>query len=200
MSIASGINIPRHKRQYPWNGMPARGISGAFSRWLGCKYFAIYLVIRKINISRSVFSRRQHARTETADSAATGNTNCQKIRAEWQKDKKAEWKSRAIKARLFHLQELEEPKGVISREVGLVVKSDTSIRTSYTSVSAPTPLAPDEAMRSDNSSNSLKWNSHALIVNKMCFCLWYIRKCLIFAQIIKQCAISLWPYRRQELN
>ena len=39
-----------------------------------------------------------------------------------------------------------------------------------------------------------------LIVNKMCFCLWYMRKCLTFAQIIKQCAISLWPYRRQKLN
>ena len=39
-----------------------------------------------------------------------------------------------------------------------------------------------------------------LIVNKMCFCLWYMRKCLTFAQIIMQCAISLWPYRRQKLN
>ncbi|WP_294616882.1 hypothetical protein [uncultured Bacteroides sp.] len=60
--------------------MPARGISRAFSRWFVCKYLDIYLVIRKINISRSVSSRRQYARTETAGSAATGNTDCQKIR------------------------------------------------------------------------------------------------------------------------
>ncbi len=41
----------------------------------------------------------------------------------------------------FHLQELEELKGVVSRQVGLVVvKADTSITMSYTRVSALTPL------------------------------------------------------------
>ncbi|WP_300877767.1 hypothetical protein [uncultured Bacteroides sp.] len=76
MSIASGINIPRHGRQYPENGMPACGISGALSRRFVCKYFAIALTVGKMGVFRFVFFRRQHTRTEKADCAATGNTIC----------------------------------------------------------------------------------------------------------------------------
>ena len=82
MSITNGINVPRHRRQYPANGMPENIISGVLSSWVVCKYFAIPLVIGKMGVSRSVFSRRQYARTETAVSAATENTNCQKIQME----------------------------------------------------------------------------------------------------------------------
>ncbi|WP_301004075.1 hypothetical protein [uncultured Bacteroides sp.] len=82
MSIASGINIPRHGRKYPENGMPARGISGAFPRRLVCKDFAIALTVGKMGVFCSVFSRRQYARAEKTDSAAAGNTNCQKTGAE----------------------------------------------------------------------------------------------------------------------
>ena len=80
MSIMSGINVPRCKHQYPANGMPAQGISGVFPRWLVCKDFAIALRMRKMDVSRFVFSDRQHIRTETGDSAASGKTDCQKDR------------------------------------------------------------------------------------------------------------------------
>ena len=52
-------------------------------------------------------------------------------------------------------------KGVISRQVGLVVKAYASIMVSYTIVSVLTPLTPDEAMRRDNPSNSPKCKSRA---------------------------------------
>ncbi|WP_294618214.1 hypothetical protein [uncultured Bacteroides sp.] len=82
MSITSDVNAARKRCRYPADGMPARGISGVFLRWLVCKHFATVLVVGKIGVSRSVFFRRQHVRMETADCAATENTNCQKIRAE----------------------------------------------------------------------------------------------------------------------
>ncbi|WP_294618828.1 hypothetical protein [uncultured Bacteroides sp.] len=78
MSITSDINAPRRKHQYPANGMPAQGISDAFPHWLVCKDFAIALRMRKMGVSRFVFSDRQHIGTETGDSAASGNTDCQK--------------------------------------------------------------------------------------------------------------------------
>ncbi|WP_294617140.1 hypothetical protein [uncultured Bacteroides sp.] len=62
--------------------MPAGGISGVLSLQFVCKHFAIVLAIGKMGVSRSVFSYRLHTWVETADSAATGNTNCQKRRAE----------------------------------------------------------------------------------------------------------------------
>ncbi|WP_294617968.1 hypothetical protein [uncultured Bacteroides sp.] len=80
MSITSGIDIPCHKHRYPANGMPARGISGAFFRWLVCKYFAIPLVVGKMGASRFVFFRRQCIRAEINDSAPAGNTDCQEMR------------------------------------------------------------------------------------------------------------------------
>ncbi|WP_294617284.1 hypothetical protein [uncultured Bacteroides sp.] len=45
MSITSGINAARRKHRYPANGMPVRGISGAFPRRLVCKDFAIALYV-----------------------------------------------------------------------------------------------------------------------------------------------------------
>ncbi len=58
---------------------------------------------------------------------------------------------------LLHLiKELREIKGVISRQAGLEVKTDTFVTISYTRVSA---LTPDETMRSDNSFNSFKCKS-----------------------------------------
>ncbi|WP_294618360.1 hypothetical protein [uncultured Bacteroides sp.] len=82
MSIASDVNVPCERRRYSEDGMPASGISGVILFWFICKHFATALAIGKIGVFRSIFSRRQHAGTETADSAATGNTDCQKIRAE----------------------------------------------------------------------------------------------------------------------
>ncbi|WP_294616828.1 hypothetical protein [uncultured Bacteroides sp.] len=81
MSITSGINAARRRRQYPENGTPAQGISGVFPRWFVCKYFAIALAMCKMSVFRLVFSRRQHIGTETGDSAAPRNTNCQKAQA-----------------------------------------------------------------------------------------------------------------------
>ncbi|WP_294618756.1 hypothetical protein, partial [uncultured Bacteroides sp.] len=64
--------------RYPANGMPVRGISGAFPHWLVCKDFAIKLGMWKMSVFRSVFSRRQHIGAETGDSAAPEKTDCQK--------------------------------------------------------------------------------------------------------------------------
>lgn len=82
MSIMININIPRHRRQYSGNGMPAQGISDAFPLRLVCKDFAITLIIGKMSVSRFVFSDRQCIRTETDNSEGTENTKCQEIRAE----------------------------------------------------------------------------------------------------------------------
>ncbi|WP_300877782.1 hypothetical protein [uncultured Bacteroides sp.] len=79
MSITSDINAARRKHRYPANGMPARGIFDAFPRRLVCKDFAIALYVCKISVSHSVFSGGQHIGAETGDSAAPGNTDCQKI-------------------------------------------------------------------------------------------------------------------------
>ncbi len=67
--------------------------------------------------------------------------------------------------RLLYLRESGELKGAIGRQAGLRVKADTSVTMSYTSVSVLTPLALDEAMRSDNSPNSLKCKSRVIPLN-----------------------------------
>ena len=81
MSLASDVNAARERRRYPEDRMPAHCISGVISRWFICKHFAIALTVGKMGVFRFVFFRQQHARTETADCAATENTNCQEIRA-----------------------------------------------------------------------------------------------------------------------
>ncbi|WP_294616287.1 hypothetical protein [uncultured Bacteroides sp.] len=103
MSITSGINAARRRRQYPENGMPAQGISGVFPCWLVCKDFAIALGICKMNVFRFVFSGRQHIGTETGDSAAPENTNCQNVQAQHS---------------FCILKEFEKSKGVLSRQAG----------------------------------------------------------------------------------
>ncbi|WP_294620068.1 hypothetical protein [uncultured Bacteroides sp.] len=81
MSIASHVNAARKRYRFPADGMPARGISGVLSRRFVCKHFATALAIGKMRVFRSVFFRRLHARAEKNDSAATGNTDCQQMRA-----------------------------------------------------------------------------------------------------------------------
>ncbi|WP_294619708.1 hypothetical protein [uncultured Bacteroides sp.] len=63
--------------------MLVQSVSGAFPRRLVCKDFAIALYVCEISVRRFVFSGRRHIGAETGDSAAPGNTDCQKDRLCW---------------------------------------------------------------------------------------------------------------------
>ncbi len=74
LSIATDVNACRQRS-------PAAAFSAVFSCRLVCKDFAIRLYVCKITVSRFVFSRQPHLGTETNDSKALENTDCQNVGA-----------------------------------------------------------------------------------------------------------------------
>ncbi|WP_294617358.1 hypothetical protein [uncultured Bacteroides sp.] len=72
LPIATGVNAYRQRS-------PMAAFSAAFPDRLVCKHFAIGLYVCKITVSRFVFSRQPHLGTETNDSKALENTDCQNV-------------------------------------------------------------------------------------------------------------------------